>query len=39
METQFLWYMRHYGKIKWKVNVDSDLDAPLIVVHDSDEKT
>lgn len=38
METQFLWYMRHYAKLKWKVDVDSELDAPLIIVHDSDEK-
>ncbi|MCE8422959.1 MAG: TIGR03663 family protein [Candidatus Methanoperedens sp.] len=38
METQFLWYLRHYATLKWKVNVDSELDAPLIVVHDSDDK-
>ncbi len=38
METQFLWYMRHYANIKWRVSIDSELDAPLIVVHDSDEK-
>ncbi len=36
METQFLWYLRHYGNIKWKVSIDSELNAPLIVVHDSD---
>ncbi|MDD5473057.1 MAG: TIGR03663 family protein [Candidatus Methanoperedens sp.] len=38
MDTQFLWYMRHYANIKWRVSIDSELDAPLIVVHDSDEK-
>ncbi|HEY9205822.1 MAG TPA: flippase activity-associated protein Agl23 [Candidatus Methanoperedens sp.] len=38
IETQFLWYLRHYHNIKWKVNIDSDLNAPLIVVEDSDEK-
>ncbi|MCX9009682.1 MAG: TIGR03663 family protein [Candidatus Methanoperedens sp.] len=36
METQFLWYLRHYGNVKWKVNPDAELNAPLIVVHDSD---
>ncbi|MCZ7396128.1 MAG: TIGR03663 family protein, partial [Candidatus Methanoperedens sp.] len=38
METQFLWYMRHFTNVKWKVSIDSVLDAPLIVVHDSDDK-
>jgi hypothetical protein len=38
METQFLWYMRHYSNVKWRVSVDSELTAPLIVVHDSDDK-
>ncbi len=38
METQFLWYMRHFTSIKWRVSIDSELTAPLIVVHDSDEK-
>ncbi len=38
METQFLWYMRHYSNIKWRVSIDSELNAPLIVVHDSDDK-
>lgn len=36
METQFLWYLRHYGNVKWKVSVDSSFTAPLIVVHDPD---
>ncbi|MCZ7372742.1 MAG: TIGR03663 family protein [Candidatus Methanoperedens sp.] len=36
LETQFLWYMRHYPNIKWKVSLDAELNAPLIVVHDSD---
>lgn len=36
METQFLWYLRHYGNVKWKVSTDSSFTAPLIVVHDSD---
>lgn len=36
METQFLWYLRHYGNVKWKVKQDTELNAPLIVVHDSD---
>ncbi|MCZ7404714.1 MAG: TIGR03663 family protein, partial [Candidatus Methanoperedens sp.] len=38
METQFLWYLRHYGNVRWRVNIDSELAAPLIVVHDSDDK-
>jgi uncharacterized protein (TIGR03663 family) len=38
METQFLWYMRHFSNIKWRANIDSELTAPLIVVHDSDDK-
>ncbi len=38
IETQFLWYLRHYPNVKWKVNIDyADLNAPLIVVKDSDE--
>ncbi|MBU4373584.1 MAG: TIGR03663 family protein [Euryarchaeota archaeon] len=36
METQFLWYMRHFSNIKWRVSIDSELTAPLIVVHDTD---
>ncbi len=36
LETQFLWYMRHYANMKWKVSLDAELNAPLIVVHDSD---
>lgn len=38
MNTQFLWYMRHFSNIKWGVSIDSELTAPLIVVHDSDDK-
>ena len=37
LETQFLWYGRHYPNIKWRVDLDDELNAPLIVVHDSDE--
>ncbi len=37
METQFLWYLRHYNNVQWKVDINSTLDAPLIVVHDGDE--
>ncbi len=36
METQFLWYLRHYDNVKWRVKLDSELNAPLIVVHDTD---
>jgi uncharacterized protein (TIGR03663 family) len=36
LETLFLWYMRHYANMKWKVSLDAKLNAPLIVVHDSD---
>ncbi len=36
METQFLWYLRHFNNIRWRVSINSTLDAPLIVVHDSD---
>ena len=38
METQLLWILRHYGNVRWRVSIDSELTAPLIVVHDSDEK-
>ncbi len=39
METQFLWYLRHYGSnVQWRASIDSELTAPLIVVHDSDDK-
>ncbi len=38
MNTQFLWYMRHFSNIKWGVSINSELTAPLIVVHDSDDK-
>jgi predicted membrane-bound mannosyltransferase len=37
METQFLWYLRHFNNVRWKVDINSTLDAPLIVVHDGDE--
>ena len=37
LETQFLWYMRHFNNIQWKVNINSTLDAPLIIVHQGDE--
>ena len=38
METQLLWYIRHYTNIKWKVDLEENppLDAPLIIVHDLD---
>lgn len=36
IETQFLWYLRHYDNVKWKVSLNSSFDAPLIVVHDTD---
>ncbi len=36
METQLLWYARHYPNIDWKVSMDANFDAPLIIVHDSD---
>ncbi len=38
METQLLWILRHYDNVRWKVSIDSELNAPLIVVHDSDDK-
>jgi uncharacterized protein (TIGR03663 family) len=38
METQLLWILRHYGNVRWRVSIDTVLDAPLIVVHDSDDK-
>ncbi|PWB50046.1 MAG: hypothetical protein C3F06_13165 [Candidatus Methanoperedenaceae archaeon] len=37
METQFLWYLRHFNNVRWKVDINSTLDAPLIVVHEGDE--
>jgi hypothetical protein len=36
LETQFLWYARHYTKVHWRVDLDAEFNAPLIVVHDSD---
>lgn len=37
MNTQLLWYMRHFNNIKWGAGINSELNAPLIVVHDGDE--
>jgi uncharacterized protein (TIGR03663 family) len=37
METQLLWYARHYTNVHWRVDLDAEFNAPLIVVHDSDE--
>ncbi len=37
LETQLLWYARHYGNVKWRVDLDAEFNAPLILVHDSDE--
>ncbi|MFH1322835.1 MAG: flippase activity-associated protein Agl23 [Methanobacteriota archaeon] len=37
LETQLLWYARHYTNIHWRVELDAEFNAPLIVVHDSDE--
>ncbi|CAG0962306.1 hypothetical protein METP3_00907 [Methanosarcinales archaeon] len=37
LETQFLWYMRHFNNIQWKTSINSTLDAPLIIVHRGDE--
>jgi len=36
IETQFLWYLRHYKKVHWNVSLNSTLDSPIIVVHDVD---
>ena len=36
LETQFLWYLRHFDKVHWRVNVNSTFNAPLIIVHDGD---
>jgi len=36
LETQFLWYLRHFDRVHWRVNVNSTLDAPLIIAHDGD---
>jgi uncharacterized protein (TIGR03663 family) len=38
METQLLWYARHYSNVHWRVHLDAEFNAPLIVVHDSDEE-
>jgi predicted membrane-bound mannosyltransferase len=37
LETQFLWYLRHFDSVHWRVNVNSTFDAPLIIAHDGDE--
>lgn len=37
LETQFLWYLRHFDNVHWRVNVNSTFDAPLIIAHDGDE--
>jgi uncharacterized protein (TIGR03663 family) len=38
METQLLWYLRHYTNVKWRLDLENNpkLDAPLIIVHDLD---
>ncbi len=36
METQLLWYARNYPNIHWRVGLDAEFNAPLIIVHDSD---
>jgi predicted membrane-bound mannosyltransferase len=36
LETQFLWNLRHFDSVHWRVNVNSTFDAPLILVHDGD---
>ncbi|MBE0520992.1 MAG: TIGR03663 family protein [Candidatus Methanoperedenaceae archaeon] len=36
IETQFLWYLRHFDNVKWKVSLDAVFDAPLVVAHDTD---
>ena len=36
LETQLLWYARHYTNVHWRVDLDSEFNAPLIIVHDSD---
>jgi len=37
LETQFLWYMRRFNNVQWKVDINSTLDAPLIIAHQGDE--
>ena len=37
LETQLLWYARHYTNVHWRVSLDAQFNAPLIIVHDSDE--
>ncbi len=39
LETQLLWKLRDYNKVRWRVDINSTLDAPLIFVHDLDADT
>lgn len=36
LETNLLWYARHYPNVEWRVSMDAKFNAPLIVAHDSD---
>jgi len=36
LETQLLWKLRDFKKVRWRVDINSTLDAPLIFVHDLD---
>lgn len=38
VETQMLWYLRHYENIKWRIDLEKDppLTAPIIIAHDVD---
>ncbi len=36
LETQLLWNLRDYRKVRWRIDINSTLDAPLIFVHDLD---
>ena len=36
IETQLLWYARHYPNVEWKVSMDARFDAPIIVTAGSD---
>lgn len=36
LETQLLWYTRHYPNVEWKVSKDARFDAPLIMTRNSD---
>jgi len=37
LETQMLWYARHYPYVEWRVSMDARFDAPLIVTSDANE--